>query len=264
MNDTDTSTKIDIMGSIWDSIKSIILNALGFGLCLIGILIIISIFTGSLILCVSAIGILGVYIGIAYREHPIIISLLLCFSAGYGAYLSMSSGYSFWTIPMVMVSLYGLLILPPIRSSPIDPLKFNDAKLYVLSILAFSLMVIGGISVSIGLFAALDDITKWTWVIPLFAFIGISFLYCGIIYSYRQKEYIIDCDEAEKRWENEVHNSMTREISKERNRIAKIKKRVRSRRFSKNTPTPSQIEKNRRRETRKNIIQELKDTIYPY
>jgi hypothetical protein len=146
----------------------------------------------------------------------------------FGLYILAMAGapFYFFTAAMASMVLYGLLILPPDGVDLKDPLRIDNPKLYALSTLGFTFMSIGGIILSLGIWFMLTAIPQaFFWVFVVLA-IGIRLTAVGIKYAYRQKEYIIDPQQAIKNWKNAK---------------AKIIRQTRAKSRTPKVPTPAQV-----------------------
>ena len=245
--------KVDILGSVWSDLKKIVVSILCLGWVLIVTLIIIGAILGVGALCVGSLVLLATLIGVSYRRHPHITSILTVTTGVVGSFFMITAGppLAFWCVPVILVGLYGLLILPPAELDLKDPLKYDNSKLYALSIWSILLLVGSGLLISIGL-ACTPSLPESIAVVMFCPLIGVIFTYLGIQYAHRQKEYLIDPVDAMKKWEDDKKEVRRKLKEIENKELAKKE----SKKLPK-TPTPFEQELVRKVKVAKTTIKEM-------
>jgi len=239
ITNNDKPIVIDVIGSATYAAKKTMMTALIAAYLILVSVLLLAAVLGSVALFIITFIIVGLLIGVVYRKHPILTSVSLFTASVFGLYILAMAGapFYFFTAAMASMVLYGLLILPPDGVDLKDPLRIDNPKLYALSTLGFTFMSIGGIILSLGIWFMLTAIPQaFFWVFVVLA-IGIRLTAVGIKYAYRQKEYIIDPQQAIKNWKNAKNNK----VKQQRAAKAKIIRQTRAKARNPKVPTPAQV-----------------------
>lgn len=229
----DKPVKVDIFGSIFGTLKNAILDLAGVACALLGLLTLVGIFTGSLFVMVIVVVFLGMFLGVVYRNHPFITSLLVMMVGLIVSNHLITIGIpvAYFCVPSILFVLHGLLILPPIGLDLTDGNKYKNSKLYALSALAVLFSIGGGCLVSTSIWASMSNFQEWSWACVVLFLLGMAIAIRGIQFGHRQKEYLIDPKSSPEKWKNEEKEAIRKANQLERNVKARILKRKRAKRF---------------------------------